>query len=184
MELTGFQQGAQPMNEKSTLEGLELLGDGESFHQQLCSLIENVPMFGDLCHADVETLARYIRAYEARKGTEIFREGARGQFMCIVVSGRVDIFKENREREKKKVATVRPGKSMGEMSLLDELPYSATARVSEDSQLLMLTKMNFERFTEEQPVLCNMLLRQIARLMSLRLRQTTGILLDYLSQDD
>jgi hypothetical protein len=40
--------------------------------------------------------------------------------------------------------------------------------------------MNFERLSSEQPVLCNVLLRQIARLMSLRLRQTTGILLDYL----
>ncbi|NOX76863.1 MAG: cyclic nucleotide-binding domain-containing protein [Gammaproteobacteria bacterium] len=171
------------MIEKSDLDGLELLGDGESFREELCRLIETVPMFGDLAHAEVQTLARYIRAYEAKKGTEIFREGAKGQFMCIVLSGRVDIFKETLEREKKKVATVRPGKSLGEMSLLDELPYSATALASEDSQLLMLTKMNFERFTEEQPLLCNMLLRQIARLMSLRLRQTTGILLDYLSHD-
>jgi len=171
------------MNEKTALEGLSLLGDGEAFRDQLCRMIESVPMFGDLSHAEVEILAGYIRAYEATAGTEIFREGTKGQFMCIVATGRVDIFKETREREKKRVATVRPGKSMGEMSLLDELPYSATARASEDCELLMLTKLNFERFTEEQPVLCNMLLRQIARLMSLRLRQTTGILLDYLSHD-
>jgi CRP-like cAMP-binding protein len=72
---------------------------------------------------------------------------------------------------------------MGEMSLLDELPYSATAVAREDTQLLLLTRMNFERLGIEQPVLCNVLLRQIARLMSLRLRQTTGILLDYLGEE-
>jgi hypothetical protein len=42
--------------------------------------------------------------------------------------------------------------------------------------------MNYERLMQEQPVLGNALLTQIARLMSLRLRQTTGILMDYLDQ--
>ena len=61
--------------------------------------------------------------------------------------------------------------------------FLATAEAREDTTLLMLTKLNFERLAEEQPVLCIRLLRQVARLMSLRLRQTTGILLDYLSDD-
>jgi len=157
-----------------------LMGDGESFRDTLCAMIEAVPMFGTLTRADVQLLAAYVRAYEAKKDAVIFREGAKGMFMCIVLNGRVDILKESQEREQKKVATVRPGKSMGEMSLLDELPYSATAVAREDTELLLLTRMNFERLSDEQPVLCNVLLRQIARLMSLRLRQTTGILLDYL----
>jgi len=164
------------------LDALELLGDGTGFRDQLCAMIEHAPMFDGLTRAEVETLAHYLRAYKARQGSVIFREGKKGQFMCIVVEGRADILKENHEREKRKVATVRPGKSMGEMSLLDDLPYSATAVASEDTTLLMLTKLSFEKLGAEQPVLCNLLLRQIARLMSLRLRQTTGILLDYLGE--
>jgi CRP-like cAMP-binding protein len=171
------------MEKSNYKEVLDLIGDGESFREQLCSMIEAVPMFSDLARADVQLLAGYVRAYEAKKGTEIFKEGSKGMFMCIVLTGRVDILKQDQEGEQKKVATVRPGKSMGEMSLLDELPYSATAVAKEDTELLLLTRMNFERLDREQPVLCNAVLRQIARLMSLRLRQTTGILLDYLGAE-
>ena len=171
------------MSDSGSMDGLELIGDGEGFHETLCNMIEAVPMFSELPHTDVESLAGYVRAYTAKKGTPIFKEGTKGMFMCIVISGRVDILKEGQEREQKKVAVVRPGKSMGEMSLLDELPYSATAVAQEDTQLLLLTRMNFARLEVERPLLCIAVLRQIARLMSLRLRQTTGVLLDYLSSE-
>ena len=169
------------MAQDTLVDNLSLLGDGESYRDELCRLIESAPMFNNLKHADIRILAGFMRAYEAKKGRMIFKEGEKGQFMCIVLSGRVDIIKESPERERKKIAVVRPGKSMGEMSLLDELPYSASAVANEDSTLLMLTKLNFERLSEEYPLLYNVLLRQLARLMSLRLRQTTGVLVDYLS---
>ena len=171
------------MVDTGNMDGLALIGDGEGFQETLCGMIERVPMFSELSRADVQSLAGYVRAYEAKKGALIFKEGTKGMFMCVVISGRVDILKEGQEREQKKVAVVRPGKSMGEMSLLDELPYSATATAQEDTQLLLLTRMNFMRLSEERPLLCNVVLRQIARLMSLRLRQTTGVLLDYLSTE-
>ena len=170
------------MSKTENMDSLELLGDGDVFRETLCDMIEGVPMFSELTRPEVKLLAGYVRAYGAKKDAVIFKEGVKGMFMCIVLSGRVDLLKESQEREQKKVATVRPGKSMGEMSLLDELPYSATAVAREDTQLLLLTRMNFERLSVEQPVLCIALLRQIARLMSLRLRQTTGILLDYLGE--
>lgn len=171
------------MSADASLDNLSLLGDGEPYREELCSLIERAPMFSGLSRAEIEIVAKYLRAYKARQGAVIFKEGEKGSFMCVVLDGRVDILKETHGRERKKVAVVRPGKSMGEMSLLDELPYSATALASEDTTLLMLTKMNFEKLAEEQPVLCNLLLRQLARLMSLRLRQTTGVLLDYLGEN-
>lgn len=171
------------MVDTGNMDGLSVIGDGEAFQETLYGMIERVPMFSELARADVQSLAGYLRAYEAKKGALIFKEGTKGMFMCVVISGRVDILKEGQEREQKKVAVVRPGKSMGEMSLLDELPYSATAMAQEDTQLLLLTRMNFLRLGEERPLLCNVVLRQIARLMSLRLRQTTGVLLDYLSSE-
>jgi CRP-like cAMP-binding protein len=165
------------------LEGMDLLGDGESFRGELCEMIENAPMFSGLSRHEVEILSEYMRGYRAREGATIFEEGSKGLFMCVLVEGRVDIFKDSPGDGKKKVAMVRPGKSMGEMSMLDGMPHSATSIASEDCILLMLTKMSFEKLFEEHPVLYGKLLTQIARLMSLRLRQTTGILLDYLDNE-
>ena len=44
----------------------------------------------------------------------------------------------------------------------------------------MITKLNFDDLTEKFPALGLRVMRKIAKLLSLRLRQTTGILLDYL----
>ena len=171
------------MTKSLELEGLDLLGDGESFRSELCEMIENAPMFSSLSRHEVEILSEYMRGYRAKEGATIFEEGSKGLFMCVLVEGRVDIYRDTLEDGKKKVTKVRPGKSMGEMSLLDGLPHSATSIASENCILLMLTRMNFEKLAEEHPVLYSKLLSQIARLMSLRLRQTTGILLDYLDSE-
>lgn len=165
---------------ENTAEGLLLLGEGESFHDELCKMIASSQMFNEFSHEEISIIATYARGYEAKSGTLIFREGQKGTFMCLLVTGRVDVYKENDAHERKRITSIRAGKTMGEMSLLDDLPYSATTIAVEDSSLVLMTKTNFEKLNEEHPVLSNKILKSIARLLSLRLRQTTGILLDYL----
>lgn len=159
---------------------LTLIGDGESFKDELCQMLESAQMFSDFSRSEIQQLTGFARAYAVEKGATIFREGQKGSFMCIIIEGRVDIFKQSDSHESKRITTVRPGKSMGEMSILDELPHSATTIATEDTKLVMITKLNFDNLTEKYPELGLKVLRKIAKLLSLRLRQTTGILLDYL----
>lgn len=158
---------------------MELIGEGESFKHELCDMIESAQMFSDFPRSDTEIVAGYARAYSVKNGTTIFKEGGKGSFMCLVVDGRVDVYKEN-DGETKRLTAIRPGKTMGEMALLDELPHSATTIAVEDTTLVLITKFHFDRLNEEHPALGNRILRKIAKLLSLRLRQTTGILSDYL----
>ncbi|MFV2056000.1 MAG: cyclic nucleotide-binding domain-containing protein [Thiohalomonadales bacterium] len=160
---------------------LLLLGDGEAFRDELCQMIERAQLFEDLSRSDIELVAHYVRAYEVDRDEIIFKEGKKGSFMAILVEGKVDILKMNDIRKNKCIATIRPGKSMGEMSLLDDLPHSATGVATEKAKIIMFTRINFERMLDEQPAIGAKIMRKIARLMSLRLRQTTGILLDHLS---
>ena len=157
------------------LENLQQLGVGERFHDQLCQMLTEVQLLQDFEGVDIDKLAGYCSAYEVASGTTIFEEGARSHFMCLLVDGRVNILKEN-----KQVATVRTGKSMGEMSILDGFPYSATAVSAADSTLILFTRNRFEQLCKAHPYLGLKLYRAISRLMSLRLRQTTGVLIDYL----
>jgi len=159
---------------------MELIGEGESFNDELCMMIERAQMFSDFAHNETKALASYARAYGVKKGNTIFKEGEKGSFMCLLIEGRVDIYKETDTHEPKRITAIRPGKTMGEMALLDDLPHSATTIAAEDSKLVLITKHNFDRLNAENPVLANSILRKIAKLMSLRLRQTTGVLLDYL----
>lgn len=136
------------------LESLEQLGAGET---RLCQMLEKVQLLQDFERAEIEELAHYCSAYKADKGKTIFKEGEKSHFMCLLVGGRVDILKEN-----KLVATVRAGKSMGEMSILDGFPYSATAVSASDSELIMFTRLQFERLCETTPPLALKLTRPLA----------------------
>ena len=157
------------------LNNLEQLGAGQAFQAQLCQMLEKVQLLQDFERAEIEVLSRYCGAYKAEVGSVIFKEGEKSHFMCLLVSGRVNILKEN-----KQIATIRAGKSMGEMSVIDGFPYSATAQSADISELIMFTRTQFESLCEAQPSIGLKLYKAISKLMSLRLRQTTGALIDYL----
>lgn len=160
---------------------LEQLGSGSSYAVQIADMLERADMFRDLNRQDIETFATYIQAYAAPKGVKLLEEGGRESYMFVIVAGKLDVFKRSADnRDAKKIATVRAGKTIGEMSILDGMPHSATAVVVESATLLLLTKNNFEQFMQYSPEVALKVLRKMAVLMSLRLRQTSGVLIDHL----
>ena len=162
---------------------LEQLGEGSSFVSTIADMLERADMFRDFSRQDVEQLADYVTAYAAPRGAKVLSEGGRESYMFIVVSGRVEIFKHADERERAtKIATVRAGKSIGEMSIVDGLPHSATAVVAEAAELILITKNSLDQLVEQSPVLGAKFLRRLCALMSLRLRQTSGVLVDYIGK--
>lgn len=156
------------------------LGSGADAHEEVLNMLVSTPMFSDFDHREIQLLAEYLYAYQAKKGAVLFNEGESGQYMCLLVEGKVGIYKEDAKSGRKQVATVRRGKTMGEMAIIDGLPYSATAITEEPSTIIVITSKNFELITTQQPRLGVKLLLQISRFISQRLRQTTGILVDYL----
>lgn len=154
---------------------LEQLGIGAGFQQELYSMLEGMQLLKDFDRTEIEKIAPFTGAYLARKGTRIFREGTKGNFMCLIVDGGVEILKSG-----KKITTVRPGKTMGEMAVIDGYPHSASAVAIEDTRLIMITRNQFEKMSDQLPKVAIKLLMRLATLMSLRLRQTTGVLCDYL----
>lgn len=161
-------------------DNLDLLGDGDKFKAELCSMIERTQMFKDFVRADIEQLARYMRAYQVAKGKTIFREGQKAAFLCVIVEGVVDVHKISDAREPKKINSIRAGRSFGEMAVLDDMPHSATTVAADAVKLVMITKQKLEQLANDNPALGVKVLWQLAKLLSLRLRQTTGSLVDHL----
>lgn len=165
----------------SVFNQLEQLGSGTSFESRIGDMLERVDMFRDFSRQDIDRLAGYMQAFRAQPGARLLREGDREAYMFILAEGKLDILKQHADGgEPKKIATVRAGKTIGEMSIIDGLPHSATVVAIEPATLLLLTKRNFDALTEQDPALGVKLLRRLAQLMSLRLRQTSGVLIDYL----
>ncbi len=156
------------------------IGAGSAFREELCSMIGATQMFDDFEWHDIEALADYMQAYEAGKGTVLFREGQGGDFLCLIIEGKVDIVKEDIDGKRKTIAVVGPGKTLGEMAIIDGEPCSATAIVSEPVVLTILTQANFFRIINEKPALATKILLKLARLLSQRLRLASGLLVDRL----
>ncbi|MFQ5488752.1 MAG: cyclic nucleotide-binding domain-containing protein [Gammaproteobacteria bacterium] len=166
--------------QKIATPGLEQLGSGEAFKKNLVNMLESTQMFGDFYQDENQTMANYMLAYGAKKGVIVFREGERTGHMCLLVEGRLELYKNVEQGDYKKLVEIRAGKSIGEMSVLDGLPYSATAITAAPSKLLILTRDNLSRITHDHPKLAAKVLWKLANLLSLRLRQTTGKLIGYL----
>lgn len=169
------------MNISNSLpDSLELLGSGIASSGRISAMLEGVLMFRDFEWEQIQSLSHYVQIYRAAPGTVLFREGKKGDYMCVVLEGRLEIRKENTQGESKIVAKALPGRSLGEMAMVDGEPRSATAVVVEPTVLAVITQENFSSMLRDKPALAGKMLLRIAQLLSQRLRQTSGILVDYL----
>ena len=141
----------------------------------LASMLQTMDLFKHLSAQEKQQLSRYTKAYHVAAEQTIMLENDPQGYMCIIVQGQVDIIKQT-DNGPKQLTQLGPGKTFGEMSLLDGHPFSATATTTEDCQLIVLTTQACERLSEDNPVLALRFTRQLAQVMSQRLRQTTDML--------
>ena len=128
----------------------------------------------------IETLAHYLRCYQLRPGTHLFREGDHDAFLAIVVEGSLEIRKQDLAEADRIVARVGRGKIVGEMSLLDGASRSATGVAAEPTVVLVLGEKEFHDLGVDQPALALDLTLAIALTIAQLLRQTTGALVEHL----
>ena len=159
--------------------GLANLAKTSHSLSQKVDMIDRTSWADELSWDQSKILARYMAAHKVEKGTTILHEGGDDAHMILIIQGRVDIVKEDNSKVQKPLATLGPGRTFGEMSLVDGEPRSASAVAATDVLLVVLTKDNFVRLTENSPHLALNLVLKISRLMSHRLRQTLGKLIDY-----
>lgn len=173
--MTNIQPQSQP-----AVDGLELIGIGNAFQDDLFDMVANATIFNHFDGLDIKLMIQYMHAYSAESGTTIFREGEPGNYMGILIEGTIDIRKLNDEGRELSIATITPGKTFGEMSLIDGLLHSATGVALEPLKLLLLSKDALNQFLEKHATLGVKMLWEIARILSLRLRQTSGKLVDFM----
>ncbi len=145
-------------------------------------LLEDTSLSMEFTWAELMELSQYMGTMRYRKGATVFREGDREIFMCIVVKGGVNILKKDEHMRDIRVTQIGRGKMIGEMSMIDSCPRSATAVAVIDTTLVTLTSDSMKRLFKEKPAIGIKVLQKIAFSMSQRLRQTTGVLVDFLEK--
>jgi len=123
-----------------------------------------------LVSADRDQLSQSISELRFAAGEVIFHEGADGDSMFLIWSGRVATVKGDLESPVI-LAYRTAGEIFGEMALLENQPRSASIIALEDTRLLELSRSRFEQLLSEQPAIS----RSIMEVLSARLRHMTTV---------
>lgn len=137
----------------------------------ISTLIPKLDVFNFLEESDRDILEKYMFRYDYDEGSYVFKEGAHGGYMFFIVEGDVEVIKQF-DTKKHTIAELGPGRSVGEMSLIDGAPRSASVRAKNDLSLIVLKREDFQRLLEDEPSIANRILLGITTLLSQSLRDT------------
>ncbi|MFZ5512899.1 MAG: cyclic nucleotide-binding domain-containing protein [Pseudomonadota bacterium] len=159
------------------------LGDAARYVDHIFAILERIQLFEDFDRDEIVVLARYLRCYLAPAGTAIIREDEEGDFMVLIVSGQLEIVKRDASGIPKRIGVAGPGKTLGEMSMVDGEPRFATCIALEDTVFAVLDRDHLSRIIADQPQLGIKLLMELVLLLSQRLRVTTAKLVKHLDAE-
>jgi len=164
------------------LAHLEHLGDAVRFTDQIHALIPKCPLLENFSSAEVRLLAHFMEVYRAEAGVEMIHEGEGGDFMLMVLEGRVEVHKRDRWNTPQLIAVVEAGRTLGEMSMIDGEPRFATCIAVEAALIAVLDRESLARIIVEQPLLGAKILMELVLMLSQRLRATSSRLLGLMDE--
>ncbi len=144
------------------------------------NLIDGTQWADEFSFAQVKILAAYMDVHQVPKESVLFFEGDKTPYLVLIVNGRVHVVKYDSQRTPKRIATLGPGKTIGEMTIIDGEPRSASAVTATQATLMTMTAEKFNCLVNDRPRVAVILVLKIAKLMSQYLRQTSGRLIDHL----
>lgn len=113
-----------------------------------------------------------------KPGETLFEEGTQGREFFIMQEGRAGIYKDTPDG-RIELAVVEQGGIIGEMSLLDNLPRSATVRALDPCKVLVVNQASFEKIMQDIPVWLQSIIKiVVSRLRDVNKRVDQSVLRD------
>jgi CRP-like cAMP-binding protein len=146
-------------------------------------LLKRSDVFGGLTEEQLGRVLELARPEVFGEGAVIVEEDQKGTRCYFITQGRVDI--ELRAsfsgRGPQRLATIKAGELFGELSLVDGFLRSATARAVEPTEALAFDNAELEALMEREPPIGYRIMRNIANVLSTRMRTTNMKLRNALS---
>lgn len=114
------------------------------------ALLEHVSLFARLDHKERKKLAAVCLPKTFPVDTHIVEEGKPGLGLFIITSGKAEVYRgtgDNRQL----LNTLETGSILGEMSLIDNQPRSASVVTVEPTECLLITRDSFHTLVQKQP---------------------------------
>ena len=154
-----------------------VIGRHASFSE--CSLTKK------FSEAQIHEVEQYFELMDFEAGSCLFEAGDRGDRLYLIVSGTLDVLGGQRPAGEVDLAlrlqTYTCGSLLGDMSVIDNLPRSATVMCRTNARCYVLDRENFERLQISSPDLALALMANIAAVLSSRLR-SANLTIDQMSE--
>jgi CRP/FNR family cyclic AMP-dependent transcriptional regulator len=146
--------------------------------------LREIGLFGALSEPVLEDLAGSLEVIEVPPGTYLFREGDLGDAMYVVLQGDIEIEKASKNGSEVRVAVLGPRDWFGEMSIIDVQKRSATVLAASPATLIRITPRDLDRLYRTDVKTYALIILNMAREMSRRLRVADGMMADMVANPD
>jgi CRP-like cAMP-binding protein len=125
--------------------------------------LARVPLFQDLPKRDLRRIGKTCLVRDYSAGAVLVRQGEDGVGLYIIIRGSARVTQRSEHGDEQLIAVLGPGAVFGEMSLLDELPRTATVTALEPVHVLVLTIFDFRALLLETPAISIKLLSVLSQ---------------------
>ena len=136
--------------------------------QKKISTLKTVPLFKFLSFDELLRVVSLITEKRFDAGETIVKEDDSGDALFVLLDGEVEVSKKGTY-----ITTLQAGDHFGELALIDRYPRSASVMASQPSLCLLMHRQKFYDLVREYNALSVKLLWCLARVCSVRLRETT-----------
>ncbi|MBB1600231.1 MULTISPECIES: Crp/Fnr family transcriptional regulator [Variovorax] len=112
-------------------------------------LLRRVPLFAALTPTQSASIADAIVKKRFKRAEMVVEQGKKSDSLFIILTGRARVMSTDSRGREVILATLQPGDYIGEMSLIDDEPHSATVRTEVQTDVLMLDRDAFSRCLPE-----------------------------------
>jgi CRP/FNR family transcriptional regulator, cyclic AMP receptor protein len=112
-------------------------------------LIRRVPLFSMLTPSQAESVADAVIKRRFKRGELVVEQGKKSNALFIILTGRARVLTTDSRGREVILANLAPGDYIGEMSLIDNEPHSASVRAELQTDVLMLGRVEFARCLPE-----------------------------------
>ena len=140
--------------------------------EKAVELLSKISLFSALQPSYLRRIANLGIEEDYSLNAVIFKEGAQGDKMYLILSGAVRISRQVPGMGEEALAVLRAGTHFGEMALIDDFPRSADAVAHEACRLFVVRKEDMEDLLFVDRDLAYDLLWSFVRTLSSRLRET------------
>lgn len=140
--------------------------------------IQQLDLFTNLSGDEVDILVKHAKIRSLDEDEALFRQGDNGDFLAIVIEGRIEIARLTDNDTPVAIASLTNGATLGEMALIDHQARSASAIATEPSTVFVLSKHSFDRLIEQSPRCGVKLLQKIAMILCSNIRRTSSLFAD------